>query len=75
MKYPFDSEIENLTQEQVDKRAHFYGIPVNGDLMCRVCYESVGDGMYFPKSKRLDFICSEGHENSERNLELDIDYE
>ncbi len=42
----------------------------DSSLWCDACFEEVSEGEYVPGNKRLSFVCSQGHENVIRGIEL-----
>jgi hypothetical protein len=42
----------------------------NSTLICEKCFETTGDGVYYPAHKVLSFTCPNGHVNEVRNIEI-----
>ncbi len=47
-------------------------LEVEGLFECYTCYEGVRSAMYNPQKKMLTWTCSQGHDNEERNVEVNV---
>lgn len=69
MPNPFNKDKE-VSSDSKPVTSKSIGETIESLFECYTCYEGVRKATYFPRQKRLEWVCSKGHVNEERDIKI-----